>query len=151
MHLAFDTDYLGPANETGARPYLFQLPFLRLIGAGNTAVALFFLLSGFVCSLKPLRFARAGQYEEAWSCIASSAFRRIIRLCIPATLVTVIAWILAQCNAFALAHSMQQPFDWLQNTSALHIPGFWAPLHSLWDNCVYPSSKKLMKDCNMVG
>ena len=112
--LAFAVDLAPPANEDGSIS-LIQLPFFRLVGAGHTCVEIFFLLSGFVCSLKPLRLARAMKPEEVRTVIAGSAVRRVFRLMVPCTIATVISWILAQLGAYAMAQSVG--YDWLHYTS----------------------------------
>lgn len=106
-------------------------------------MALFFLLSGYVCSIKPLRLARAGKYEEAWSCIASSAFRRMVRLFIPATLATFVAFVFAQCGAFELAHGIDMEYNWLQSCSALPTEGVWASIKRLIVHTVSPTMERL--------
>jgi peptidoglycan/LPS O-acetylase OafA/YrhL len=113
-------------------------------------VALFFLLSGYVCSIKPLRLARAGKYEEAWSCIASSAFRRVMRLFIPATLATFVAFVFAQCGAFELAHGIHAEYHWLQSCSALPTEGTWASIKNLIDHTVSPAVERLTVVCDMA-
>ena len=142
MALAFAPEYMGPANSEDTRPWLFQLPILRLLHSGTTAVSFFFLLSGYVCSAKPLRLARAEKVEEARSSIGSSVLRRVVRLVVPATCATIISFILAQLNAYQMAHDIHQEFEWLATCSPLHIPGFWAPLRSLYLNLVCYSTEK---------
>jgi peptidoglycan/LPS O-acetylase OafA/YrhL len=99
-------------------PFPFALPFFRLIlHGGFLAVAIFFVLSGYVCSMKPLKLARAGKSEEARKVIGSSAFRRVIRLVLPVTLATTISWYLAQVGAYNMAHSLPE-YCWLNFHSA---------------------------------
>ena len=76
------------------------------------AVAIFFIMSGYVCSIKPLKLSRDGKPDEARKNIASSAFRRVIRLGIPAGLATTISWLFTQFGAFNMAHSMPE-WSWL--------------------------------------
>lgn len=59
-------------------------------------MAVFFVLMGFVNSLKPLKQARSGQYEAALSNLASSSFRRTFRLILPSSLATMVAWMICQ-------------------------------------------------------
>ena len=88
-------------------PFPFALPFFRIIlHGGFLAVAIFFILSGYVCSMKPLKLALAGKPEEARRSISSSAFRRVVRLVVPATLATAISWVLANVGAYSMALSL---------------------------------------------
>jgi peptidoglycan/LPS O-acetylase OafA/YrhL len=63
--------------------YLIQLPFLRLVYSGSAMVDIFFVISGAVLSLKPLRLAREGEHLKLIENLSSSAFRRGPRLYIP--------------------------------------------------------------------
>jgi peptidoglycan/LPS O-acetylase OafA/YrhL len=108
-------------------PFPFALPFFRLIlHGGFLAVAIFFVLSGYVCSIKPLKLARVGKPEEARKVIGSSAFRRVIRLALPAMLATSISWWLAQVGAYDMAHN---------------LPGYcWLHFHSAWPSDDWPTA-----------
>jgi hypothetical protein len=44
---------------------------------------------------------------------------------------------------FAMASTISMPYGWLQGSAPLHIPGFWAPIRSLFHNCVYSLRKAL--------
>jgi hypothetical protein len=57
-------------------------------------------MSGYVCSIKPLKLARAGNIESARGAIASSALRRFFRLAGPALFSIVLSWFLDSIGAF---------------------------------------------------
>ena len=101
-------------------------------------MSIFFLLSGYVCAIKPIRLARAGQAEEARRVIASSAFRRIPRIVVPATLGTLFAWVLAQVGAFTLVPEVELDESWLSRTTPKRIPGFYPPIEEFFTQCVCP-------------
>ena len=65
-------------------------------------MALFFILSGFVNALKPLKLARAGQVEAALSSLSLSSFRRTFRLVLPAAAATVLSWSVTQLGAYEM-------------------------------------------------
>lgn len=138
--LAFAYQYASPANSDGTM-HLFQLPFLRIVGTGHTCVAMFFLLSGFVCALNPLRLARSGKAEEVRECIASSTFRRVFRLIIPCTIATLLAWILAQWNTFQLASKVGYP--WLHDTAPQRNSDLLTATFKLFKSCVCSSSNHI--------
>src|SRR5271155_4960343 len=49
---AYIPNYLWAADEDGATPHLFQLPYFRVVATGRFWTAIFFLLSGYVCAVK---------------------------------------------------------------------------------------------------
>jgi peptidoglycan/LPS O-acetylase OafA/YrhL len=62
---------------------------------GHMAVAMFFVISGYVLSAKPLRLIQAGEHLKASDNLASALFRRWIRLFLPliiTTFVYVTSW-----------------------------------------------------------
>ncbi|KAL9016782.1 MAG: hypothetical protein Q9185_005869 [Variospora sp. 1 TL-2023] len=94
---------LGIRPGWGSGPdayHIIQLPVLRIIYSGGAMVAIFFVISGYVLSTKPLRLAREGRPEELLSNLASSTFRRGPRLFIPCIVSTFITAILAMTGAF---------------------------------------------------
>lgn len=98
-------------GEDGKTPLLFQRPVFRLVSQGASWVALFFILSGFVNALKPLKLARAGQNETALTNLALSSFRRTFRLMLPAAAATIVSWFMCQLGAYELAR--QSDAYWL--------------------------------------
>ena len=84
---------------------LWQKPVFRLIAQGHSWVALFFVLSGFVNALKPVRQARAGQPPAALAGLASAAFKRPFRLMLPAAAATAVSWVLCQLGLYELARN----------------------------------------------
>ncbi|KAF2430113.1 hypothetical protein EJ08DRAFT_252050 [Tothia fuscella] len=65
-----------------------QLPFLTLFFRGHSMVAIFFVVGGYVLSLKPLTLIHSHRHSEAHSALVSSVFRRGLRLYIPAIAIT---------------------------------------------------------------
>lgn len=61
--------------------YLASLPFLRIVfSGGSAAVAIFFILSGYVLSKSPLGLLRNGKRRACGMSLASAFIRRPIRL-----------------------------------------------------------------------
>jgi peptidoglycan/LPS O-acetylase OafA/YrhL len=135
---AFIPHYLSPADEYNGTPHLFQRPYFRMIASGPFWTSIFFLLSGYVCAIKPLRLANAGQADEARRVIASSGFRRVFRIGLPATLGTMFAWALAQMGAFETVGPIDFWADWLPHTTPHQVRGFYGGLRALVMQCVYP-------------
>ena len=139
------------AHNAFDRPYYFlTLPIIRLLlQGGYLAVTIFFVMSGYVCSLKALKLARQGNTEAARAVIASSAFRRIIRLGVPAIFATTISWFLDQFGAFNTARSL--PWNsWFHFFSPPELPSFWAGLRELFRSFVrFPDSFEIL-NCSFV-
>ncbi|KAE9983271.1 hypothetical protein BLS_004693 [Venturia inaequalis] len=116
MVLCFARSIVAPCHEGRNGPiHLFQRPFFRLIAQGQSFVALFFILMGFVNSLKPLKQAQAHQFEEALMALAKSSLNRTARLVLPATAVTTIAWAACELGLFDIARKSDA--YWLQINS----------------------------------
>ncbi|EEH03705.1 conserved hypothetical protein [Histoplasma capsulatum G186AR] len=93
----------SPAPREGAGPLLFQLPFFRLVVGGRGAVAIFFIITGFVNSLNPVKNSRNNNTSVALVNLARSTFTRSGRLVLPTSIAICIAWFLAQMGAFHMA------------------------------------------------
>lgn len=77
-------------GEGGEHWLLASLPFVRILfNGGNAAVAVFFVLSGYVLSRSPLRLVRDGHATACLWNLASAVVRRPIRLYGPALAVTL--------------------------------------------------------------
>ncbi|KAH8674609.1 acyltransferase [Tricladium varicosporioides] len=76
--------------------YFATLPFIRLFFSGGPfAVALFFVISGYVLSNKPLQLINSNEHAKLGDNLASALFRRWIRLYLPiiaTTLVYLTSW-----------------------------------------------------------
>ncbi|KAI1326294.1 acyltransferase family-domain-containing protein [Xylariaceae sp. FL0255] len=71
------------APESPSRSLLIQLPLVRLFISGPANVMLFFAVSGYALSLKPLTLMRSGEISKAYQSLASATFRRHPRLFLP--------------------------------------------------------------------
>ncbi|KAL8809174.1 MAG: hypothetical protein Q9200_003649 [Gallowayella weberi] len=115
MTMAFARWIVIPCHGKNGAAYLMQRPIFRLVAQGAAWVAVFFILSGFVNSLKAVKLARAGQTEPALSNLAISSFRRSFRLVLPATAATVLSWFITQFGAYDTAKKSDA--YWLYTTS----------------------------------
>ena len=77
-----------------------QLPFIRLIYAGHAMVIVFFVISGYVLSHKPMKLMRAGKFQELLRVLSSSVFRRGIRLFAPTIIGTFITMLFTNAGYF---------------------------------------------------
>lgn len=112
---AFDPNIFAASPGEHQHPRLLQLPFIRVFIQGRIGVAIFSLVTGYVCALKPIKLARTQKYEDALVSVAKSAFRRVPRLILPTTIITAIIWFMCQFGMFEIARRCDS--DWLGYTS----------------------------------
>ena len=115
--------------------YSEKLPFLLWIAPGRAffSVGIFFVTSGFVCSIKSIRQARACNQTDARSTVASSIVRRVFRLFLPATAATICSWVISQMNGYQIALTYGN--SWMRLVQA-RIPGFVPPFQMLFQTIV---------------
>ncbi|KAL2882051.1 hypothetical protein SGCOL_002309 [Colletotrichum sp. CLE4] len=91
-----------------------QLPFLRVIFSGRPMVHIFFIISGFVLSLKSLKQARKHDYDGLHRTLSSSVFRRGFRLFLPTTASTFMILIMIRLGMMGqpLPTLWEQLVDW---------------------------------------
>ncbi|RDL36360.1 uncharacterized protein BP5553_05712 [Venustampulla echinocandica] len=95
----FTTNWFDPLRRgygsTDEDHHLAQLPFIRLLFAGRASVAVFFVISGFVLSYRPIKEIRMEKFESLLDTLASSVFRRGLRLYLPVAAGTFISMLAA--------------------------------------------------------
>jgi peptidoglycan/LPS O-acetylase OafA/YrhL len=74
----------GVNNQEGMGSNPLQLPIIRLLVSGRPMVQMFFVISGYVLSIKLIRLIRSDQHEKVSDLLVSFIFRRGIRLALPA-------------------------------------------------------------------
>jgi peptidoglycan/LPS O-acetylase OafA/YrhL len=111
-----------------------QLPFARIIFSGRPMVHIFFVISGFALSYKPIQTIHNRDYQRCLSVLASSAFRRPIRLFAPCLVSTFMVLILIQTGWMGgpIPPLADQLRSWCDNVFHRLI---WA---WSWDNELFP-------------
>lgn len=79
---------------------LIRLPIVRLVISGLPHVCIFFVISGYAISHKPLSLARQGRYSDVGATLSSAIFRRHARLFLPAAVVTFCTAMMAQLVSY---------------------------------------------------
>lgn len=103
---AFDYSLFFPRDEAGVPSRILQLPIIRVPAQGRIGVPVFAFLTGFVCALKPLKLSQHySQHGEALEAVARSAFRRPIRLVLPATIATFVSFLCTALGGYRAAAS----------------------------------------------
>ncbi|PGH27360.1 hypothetical protein AJ80_00838 [Polytolypa hystricis UAMH7299] len=128
--------YLHDASAgEGQWPLLFQYPILRLCVAGRAAVAMFFILTGYVNSLNPIKNSTNGNFELALSNLAKSTFTRSGRLVFPTNVAAFVAWLFCQVGASNLARRVDSP--WIRMVTKEPGPTFWQAIKKLMVNLTF--------------
>jgi len=87
------------------RRHFAALPFVRhFFSGGHFAVATFFVISGYVLSLKSLSLIQKGQQMNAADSVGSALFRRWLRLYIPVIAVSLICMTLRHWPGIYVAY-----------------------------------------------
>ncbi|KAJ5217944.1 uncharacterized protein N7498_000043 [Penicillium cinerascens] len=110
----------SPAISENGSVYLFQYPFLRLVVAGRLAVALFFVITGYVNSFNSRKHIRNGDSTFALSSLSRNTFTRIGRLIIPTNAAVLMVWFICQLNGFRFASQVDS--GWIRG-SGTPTPG----------------------------
>ncbi|KAL1639363.1 hypothetical protein SLS58_007944 [Diplodia intermedia] len=92
-----------PEPTACSNHYMHQLPFIKLLYGGRSMVCVFFVLSGYVLSRKPLMAMRSQCYDTMLQSISSSIFRRGIRLFLPTIFSTFLVMLALQAGWFKYA------------------------------------------------
>jgi peptidoglycan/LPS O-acetylase OafA/YrhL len=86
--------------EDGAPSSPLQLPLLRVLYSARPMVHIFFIISGYVLAYKPLKQIHNQQYSSLAGTLASSVFRRALRLFLP-SIITLLIMAIAVYSGFS--------------------------------------------------
>ncbi|EXJ89621.1 hypothetical protein A1O3_02688 [Capronia epimyces CBS 606.96] len=125
----FNEHYVICYQSRDTQVWLMRVPFIRLLWYGKAAVFLFFVISGYVLSVKPLRLMRAKAYLDFHKTISSSFLRRGIRLYLPCMIVSLVACVLTSMGFFDRStdvYLQYRSFVFLKEQPPKHLDGFGA-------------------------
>ncbi|KAK6584413.1 hypothetical protein PZA11_002637 [Diplocarpon coronariae] len=113
--------------------HVLQLPFLRLVHEGGAMVAIFFVVSGFALASKGVQLTRS-QSPSVFKVLASSTFRRSVRLFLPSVVVTFMAFLLQRLGLLK-DHTKQHPVETSLATETMLYIAFLKGLFNVytWD------------------
>lgn len=108
-------------NIDSPKRSILQLPFIRIFHSGTAMVGVFFVISGYVLSYRALQLIRLDDPVSLHNSLASSTFRRAMRLFFPIVVSTFLAML---CTYF----------EWYGTG-----PGSRAPprLPTFWENVIF--------------
>ena len=94
--------------------YVTQLPIIRLFYTGTIMVLIFFVLSGFSITLKPLKLARQGATDLLCNNLVSATFRRAGRLYFPCVALLLLVLLQTYFGCFQYAEAMSEDWPFLK-------------------------------------
>lgn len=142
--------YGGPRSAN----YWYQLPVVRLLIAGRASVTVFFVISGYVLSIRTLRLLyrhqhddhrglpahqqqqqqerQQQQYGKVLAALSSSVFRRPFRLYLPIAVASGVLCILVQVHfPFLADHASNGGIAFNAGSSRLQLAHWWATMSRL--------------------
>ncbi|OTA56415.1 hypothetical protein K449DRAFT_451622 [Hypoxylon sp. EC38] len=105
---------------TGFNDPFIRFPIIRLSISGLPNVMVFFVISGYALSYKPLSLLRQDKLPDAYHALASSTFRRHPRLFIPAVALCLPCILLAYIGQYGDGES--DATGWVYNNALWTLP-----------------------------
>ena len=78
-------------GQSDENKLFIQLPYVKLAYSGHAMVTVFFVVGGYVMSIRPLMLIHSRQHVPFFNSIVSSVFRRSFRFYIPAIVMSFIS------------------------------------------------------------
>jgi peptidoglycan/LPS O-acetylase OafA/YrhL len=96
-------------------------------------VAIFFVISGYVLSYKPLKTIRSQSFDQTFTVLASSTFRRGLRLYVPSLIGLMCVFVAVRLGLYNYSHSVIKQGLTIRGTNEQHPPVFRSSLKQFWD------------------
>ena len=124
-------------GKEGENHYFLQLPIIRLIYSGPPMVCIFFVVSGYALSLKPIKQMRSESWESLFTTLNSSVFRRGMRLFVPTAISTFMVFIMLRLGFYESTREFARNRQFIRNVVEFHphqMPTFFAQLRNwIWE------------------
>ncbi|KAI4721536.1 hypothetical protein E4T48_02124 [Aureobasidium sp. EXF-10727] len=130
-HLSYSTHDVYTGWSEGYHDYL-RLPFIKALYSGPAMVSLFFVLSGYALSYKPVKQMRSGDHDALFSGLASSVFRRVVRLYLPCFASTFVIVVLIRLGFYSRTHELATDGDRLPGVREHHAWTYDTTIEQLW-------------------
>lgn len=112
---------------------ILHLPIIHLLISGHIMVAIFFVLSGYVLSYKPLKLIRSRSYDQVFTTLASSTFRRGLRLYIPSIVGICLVFLAVRAGVYNYSVLVVNQGETIQGTNEQHPPMIKSFRKQFWD------------------
>lgn len=118
--------------------HILSLPFVNFVRQGRLMVDIFFVISGYVLTHRMIRLIRQQHYSDLLHCLASSTFRRYMRLFLSAGFGAFICMLMLYFNILGLHEAQRQPSFSAQMVDFIadmyhftnpfaNVTGYWYP------------------------
>lgn len=101
--------------------HFVQLPIVNLFYMGHPWVAVFYVVSGYSLSLKPLKQARAADWDGLYRTLSSAVFRRGFRLFLPVMASTFLIMLAIDLGLYEITRPFATSDKYLRNWRELHM------------------------------
>ncbi|KAK4449089.1 acyltransferase family-domain-containing protein [Podospora aff. communis PSN243] len=133
-HLTYTCFVIAPGyGYRNSHHHILALPFLRLLYSGPPMVCLFFVVSGYALSYKPLRLIHAQSYSDLATTLSSLIFRRGIRLFLPCVVSTLLIVFLLRVGAYEWNREFAYDYKYSRNIQEIHYERFDSTAEQLVD------------------
>lgn len=112
---------------------LWQLPIVHMAVSGHIMVAIFFVISGYVLSYKPLKTIRSRSWEQTFTTLASGTFRRALRLYIPSIVGITLVLLAVRVGVYNYSQLVIEEGHTIQGTNEQHPKVFKTLYWQYWD------------------
>ncbi|KHN96956.1 Acyltransferase 3 [Metarhizium album ARSEF 1941] len=120
-HYSYQAFTIAKSWGTGEDNYHFlKLPFLRLWYQGPAAVCVFFVISGYALSYRPVKLIRSGALSDFATTMSSLTFRRAIRLYLPTAISTFMIICLLRIGAYEWTREFGNDRKYMKNVVEPH-------------------------------
>ncbi|KAG6007041.1 hypothetical protein E4U21_006401 [Claviceps maximensis] len=120
-HYFYQAFTIAKSWGTGEDNYHFlKLPIIRLWYQGPPAVCVFFVISGYALSYRPLKLIRNGAMSDFATTMSSLTFRRAIRLYLPTAISTLMIVSLLRIGAYEWTREFAQDRTYMKNIVEPH-------------------------------
>jgi peptidoglycan/LPS O-acetylase OafA/YrhL len=107
----------------GRNHNVLRLPIVRLFYTGPAMVAIFFVVSGYALSLKPLKLIRARSGDGSFArTLSSSVFRRGIRLFVPTAASTLLVVFMIRIGLYEWTREFSDDRRYVRYAKEQHYP-----------------------------
>jgi peptidoglycan/LPS O-acetylase OafA/YrhL len=115
-----------------------RLPLIRTLQSGRGSVAIFFVISGLVLSLRAVTLVRQRRYSQALESLAQSAFRRPFRIYPPIFAITFfVAAVLVRQEGWYIRHKYNFTIPPRDETLSAQLTGWAWNMTALVDHSRY--------------
>lgn len=134
-HYSYTSFVITEGWGCNSRNYSFlRLPIVRLFYSGPAMVAIFFVVSGYALSLKPLKLTRARTRDGSFArAVGSAVFRRGIRLFVPAAVSTLLVVLMIRVGLYEWTRDFAGDRRYVRYSKEYHFPRFQTTSEQLGD------------------